>query len=70
MTELVDKFIGDAGYQAGRKLCGPKCADIGRLLAPTGSRLVREKLKKKNQYSGGCGLPGKGSKEYEQTQAG
>ena len=29
MTELVDKFIGDAEFKAGVKLCGPVCGDMG-----------------------------------------
>ena len=71
MTELVGKFIGDVGYQAGRKLCGPKCADIGRLLATTGSRLVREKLKKKKiNIRVGHVLPGKVTKNINKHRRG
>ena len=68
MTELVDKFIGDVGHQAGRKLCGPKCADIGRLLATSGSRLVGEKLKKKINRVGV--LPGKATKKINKHRRG
>ena len=61
MTELVDKFIGDAGFKAGMKLCGPVCGDIGSRLATTGSRLLRDKLKKKFKRVGV--LPGTRAKK-------
>ena len=66
MTELVDKFIGDAGFKAGMKLCGPVCGNIGSRLATTGSRLMREKLKKKFKRVGV--LPGTGPKKNKRRR--
>ena len=66
MTELVDKFIGDAGFKAGMKLCGPVCGNIGSRLATTGSRLLRDKLKRKFKRVGV--LPGTRAKKNKRRR--